>query len=343
MSILDRINRAVTGIHFPREERKKILERLDDINNLLISQSSSINGANIIDQLNNINDKLNHQIIAALVPGQDGTQDHNATMLSQHLVAKFVTILTHIHSNNEIVRGMDTPDYIWRQLNCFNALAQIYGQLNSMEHKASIDGNGRPIPWYTYPTIEYLNNLDFLEKRVFEWGSGNSSLWWATRCREIVAVESDRGWYDKVNSIKSHIGGSFHDYRLCEDLELYVNHHDIVNSHIVIIDGTHRIPCAGFFLSKLAEPNNFEILIYDNADWQPEVLAILNQKLRDWVQVDFHGFGPINDFTTTTTVFVNCKVKQKYGSFSSIYAAPHKGEPVSSFKNNYYVSEFLLK
>ena len=121
-------------------------------------------------------------------------------------------------------------------------------------------------------------------------------------------------------------------------------HHDIVNSNIIIIDGTLRTCCAAFFLSKMAEPNSFEILIYDNADWQPDVIKILNQKLPDWIQVDFHGFGPINDFTTTTTIFVNSKVKQRYAkNISSMYASPHNGEVVSKFNDNYYVSEYLLK
>ena len=265
-------------------------------------------------------------------------------ILNDHLVAKFVAILTNVHSNNEIVKGADTPDYIWRQLNSFNALAKIYGQLNSMEHKASIDANGRPIPWYTYPAIEYLSNLDLSQKRVFEYGSGNSSLWWATRCQEILAIESDREWYNKVNAIKPSIGGAFRGYRLCEDMEAYVKHHDIVNANIVIIDGTFRTNCAAFFLSKMLEPNNFEILIYDNADWQPDIIRILNQKLPEWVEVDFHGFGPINDFTSTTTIFLNSKVKQTYArNISSMYATPHGGGFASDFKDNDCVREYLLR
>jgi hypothetical protein len=272
-------------------------------------------------------------------------QQRTMQMLNERLVATFVPILTDISSNNEIVRGLDTPDHIWRQLRCFNALAKVYGQLVSMEHKISVDGNGRPIPWYTYPAIEYLSNLDFSQKRVFEWGSGNSSLWWGIRCHEIVAIESDREWYSKMNSAMSATSGTkFHDYRLCEDMLSYVNHRDIVNSNIVIIDGTFRTCCAAFFLSQMSEANNFEILIFDNADWQPDVIRILNDKLRDWVQVDFHGFGPINDFTTTTTIFVNSKVKQRYAkNISSIFSVDHDGGSVLDFKDNFLVSEYLLK
>ena len=339
---MSKFSDALRGLYFRRSKQANLenalarveasLERVDAKTNLDRIEEKLAASDNV---LAGIDGKIQNLLSASALPERAG-----APVLNDHLIAKFVTILTHIHSSNEIVRGLNTPDYIWRQLNSFNALAQIYGQLNSMEHKASIDGNGRPIPWYTYPAIEYLSNLDFTQKRVFEYGSGNSSLWWANRCHDIVAIESDRGWYEKVNSTRS--GGQFRDYRLREDINSYVQHDDIVNFNVVIIDGTFRAPCAGFFLSKIAEPNNFEILIYDNADWQPEVINILNEKLQDWVQVDFHGFGPINDFTSTTTIFLNSKVKQTYArNISSMYASPHGGG--SGSKDNYYVREYLLK
>ena len=340
---MSKLSDALRGLYFRKSKQANIenaltrveasLERVDAKLNLDRIEEKLATSDNALAGINNKIDNLSSVTVSP--------QPADA-VLNGHLVAKFVTILTHIHSNNEIVRGLNTPEYVWRQLNSFNALAQIYGQLNSMEHKASIDGNGRPIPWYTYPAIEYLSNLDFTQKRVFEYGSGNSSLWWANRCHDIVAIESDRGWYEKVNSSRS--GGQFRDYRLREDIELYVQHDDIGNFNVVVIDGTFRAPCAGFFLSKMPEPNNFEILIYDNADWQPDVIRILNQKLRDWVQVDFHGFGPINDFTSTTTIFINANVKQSYAKdISSMYSSPHGGGSVSDFKDNFYVREYLLK
>lgn len=341
---MSKLSDALRGLYFRRSKQANLESALARVETSLERVDTKFNLGHIEEKLAasdtalaRIDDKIQNLLSTSTLP-----QSAGAPVLNDHLVAKFVTILTHIHSNNEIVRGLNTPDYIWRQLNSFNALAQIYGQLNSMEHKASIDGNGRPIPWYTYPAIEYLSNLDFTQKGVFEYGSGNSSLWWATRCHHILPIESDRTWYEKVNSARSV--GQFRDYRLREDIDSYVKHDDISNFNVVIIDGTFRAACAGFFLSKILEPNNFEILIYDNADWEPNVIRILNQKLRDWVQVDFHGFGPINDFTSTTTIFLNSKVKQTYArNISSMYSSPHSGGLVSDFKDNYYIREYLLK
>ncbi len=50
-----------------------------------------------------------------------------------------------------------------------------YGHLQTVRSKAAIDRTGRPVPWYTYPAIEYLKQFDFAETSVFEYGSGNST------------------------------------------------------------------------------------------------------------------------------------------------------------------------
>jgi hypothetical protein len=54
-----------------------------------------------------------------------------------------------------------------------------YGHLNSVSKKRSIDAKGEPIPWYTYPAIEYIKQLDFSDKSVFEYGAGNSTVLWS--------------------------------------------------------------------------------------------------------------------------------------------------------------------
>lgn len=45
------------------------------------------------------------------------------------------------------------------------------------------------------------------------------------------------------------------------------------------------------------------IVILDNSDWFRETSKYLREKL-DLIEIDFHGFGPINDYTWTTSVFI---------------------------------------
>src|SRR3954471_19133862 len=45
-----------------------------------------------------------------------------------------------------------------------------YGHLRTVLHRNCLDAAERPIPWYTYPAVEYLKQLDFSRARVFEYG-----------------------------------------------------------------------------------------------------------------------------------------------------------------------------
>ncbi len=83
-----------------------------------------------------------------------------------------------------------------------NMLKQ-YGWFKSMRENKCIDREGNPIPWITYPAIDFLSQLDYTERSVFEYGSGFSTLFWAPRAKNVIAVETDLEWYKKSN-LKLH-------------------------------------------------------------------------------------------------------------------------------------------
>lgn len=60
----------------------------------------------------------------------------------------------------------------YKQWKIFMTLSNQYGQFQSIKKWSCVDKDGNPIPWYTYPAIEYLSNLDFCNKTILEWGGG---------------------------------------------------------------------------------------------------------------------------------------------------------------------------
>ena len=97
------------------------------------------------------------------------------------------------------------PMHIKKQLINFNILASKYAQYKSIKNWNCADERGDKIPWYTYPAIEYLNNLDFSTKYVFEFGSGSSSIYWADKAKDVVSIEYNKVWYKKVKlNLKSN-------------------------------------------------------------------------------------------------------------------------------------------
>ncbi len=49
-----------------------------------------------------------------------------------------------------------------------------YGHKLTRAKGIPVNNNAKPLPWFTYPAIEYLNQLDLSSCAIFEWGCGNS-------------------------------------------------------------------------------------------------------------------------------------------------------------------------
>lgn len=199
-----------------------------------------------------------------------------------------------------------------QRTNFFN-LAVNYGQFNTIKNWVCEDKHGNPIPWYTYPSIEYLNNLDFSNKSVFEFGSGNSSLYWAKKSKRVVSVEHNKKWFAKVNENRL----TNHKLVLCENESLYCEQikKEQEKFDLIIIDGVERAKCAQSISSNLNHESGFMIIL-DNSDWYPNTARYIKDTF-DLIQIDFHGFTPINAYTSTTSIFLS-----RNASFKSVNQQP---------------------
>ncbi|MCT7528301.1 hypothetical protein N5T79_04030 [Aliarcobacter cryaerophilus] len=194
-----------------------------------------------------------------------------------------------------------------KQVNNFNSLAIKYGQFNSIKDWECIDGLGKSIPWYTYPAIEYLNNLDFSTKSILEFGSGSSSIFWAKKCLKVTSIEHNKVWYEKVKQNLVLNQTIF----FMEDSAEYENFIYKFNTKfdVIIIDGIRRKECAKAVvnyinsLNEIYKEGNYMIIL-DNSDWYKNTAEILRKEL-NLIEIDFHGFGPINNYTWTTSIFLS--------------------------------------
>tara|TARA_B100001248_G_C27378060_1_gene455414 strand:- start:931 stop:1638 length:708 start_codon:yes stop_codon:yes gene_type:complete len=180
-----------------------------------------------------------------------------------------------------------------------------YGYLETAKRKSSVDKNLKPIPWYTYPTIEYLMQLDLRGKKIFEWGGGNSTLYFQDRVKSIKSIESNKNWYEYL---KSNISSN------CElifsDKKNYVKQIATkkIKYDIIIIDGILREDCARVAYEYLEDTG---FIILDNSDWYPSICKKFVSKY-NLIQIDMHGFGPINSYSWTTSIFMNRKFDFEY-------------------------------
>ncbi len=210
---------------------------------------------------------------------------------------------------------------IRKQIRNFYGLATVYGQWQTIRNWECIDSGRNPIPWYTYPAIEFLAHLDMSRFSIFEYGSGNSTLYWATRAKHVTSVEDDENWYSKIkNDIKNLKLRNVSYFLEKEPMKYWTMAEE--NHDIIIVDGKYRRDCIEH-LYKIGWQG--VMLILDNSDWYPSSVLFIRENLQ-WVQVDFHGFGPINDYSWTTTIFINPNRYREIAYFTNLKsqcALPH--------------------
>lgn len=132
------------------------------------------------------------------------------------------------------------------------------GWFESHRLRRAVDAELRPLPWYTYACTSFLDERLHSGLRVFEFGAGNSTLWYAARVGEVIAVERDRRWAAEAAGASNVTIVERHDP---DDYANEVSLHGFF--HLVAVDGLDRPACARAALEAL-HPDG--VLLWDNAE-----------------------------------------------------------------------------
>lgn len=144
------------------------------------------------------------------------------------------------------------------------------------------------LPWWTYPAIERVAaHLDRLEgrARVFEYGSGASSLWLGRRAAEVLTVEHDARFVDFLRPVLTGVPSvtllnvparpasptspartpSQRKGYADMDFTAYVHSIDDVpgDFDLIVVDGRARTACLEQARSRLADGG---MIIFDNSN-----------------------------------------------------------------------------
>ncbi len=174
------------------------------------------------------------------------------------------------------------------------------GHFRSALRTRAVDAVGRPLPWYTYPAIEFLAHQDFTGKRVLEWGAGHSTVWWTERAASVMAFDSDPAWVQWVR--KAAPRAVVH--HVPDDLAGADRYLAGTEFDLTVIDGLDRLRCARLSVDRLAEGG---AVIFDNSEgyWGREgeypVLDLFRE--RGFQRIDFYGFVPGVFWPHCTSVF----------------------------------------
>ena len=186
-----------------------------------------------------------------------------------------------------------------------------------------------PSPWLTFDAIQFLIPRLWKGMRVFEFGSGGSTLFWLLHGAHCVSVEHDPDWYALV---RERLGPEASiDYRLVPpelveasnrhggpaDPDAYTSSVSAFRSFsfrryaaqinefhdewfdLVMVDGRARPSCIKHSVSKIKIGG---MMCVDNAD-RDYYFERTRNYLEGFDAVEFPGVGPVSDALWKTTIF----------------------------------------
>jgi SAM-dependent methyltransferase len=196
-----------------------------------------------------------------------------------------------------------------------------------------------PVPWITYPALRMLERVVQPHFKVFEYGAGNSSLWWAARVAEVVAVEHDPIWAELVATrapanlrvLARTMGGRAAEPGATAVAAFLAAHpdppvsgdeaRDIADGlvwapfaaylaelacypagwfDVVVVDGMARAPAAAM-AARLVAPDG--LVVFDNADrWQYNA-GYDALAAAGFARLDFYGTRPVLVDESCTAIF----------------------------------------
>jgi len=174
------------------------------------------------------------------------------------------------------------------------------GWFKALETKSSVDEHGEAIPWVTYSFIDFIKDRINNQHDIFEFGCGNSTLFYAKNSRSVTAVEHDKAWFErnagiKIPNVKMIYcelvrGGEYSKSAVTTNKKF----------NIIIVDGRDRVNCCKESLLSLTEDG---VIVLDNSERPDYAEAFTFLKEKGFKHLPFTGMSPGVITSNCTSVF----------------------------------------
>jgi len=178
-------------------------------------------------------------------------------------------------------------------------LANI-GWFTSFDNQQALDSNGEPLPWVTYSFIDFIKTRLNKDLKIFEYGSGSSTLFYAKRVLKVVSVEHDETWYNKI--VKSKPANAEMIFSKLERGGEYSKKAAALGEKfdIVIVDGRDRVNCCINSVKALTPSG---VIVLDDSERKDYEKAVVFLKDAGFKELSFTGISPGLFYLKATSVF----------------------------------------
>ncbi len=180
-----------------------------------------------------------------------------------------------------------------------------------------VDAAGEPTPWMSRPFIDFAAPRLHKGLRLFEYGAGASTLFWAQRVGEVLAVEHDGRFAEALApKLPTNARVVVHPENSAEYPHAVAQMEP--RPDVVIVDGIHRTECARFACGQLAAGG---VLVLDDSELPVHASIREQMAAAGFRAIDFWGLAPTRIEYRCTTVFYR---SENCGSSGFLVAAGGK-------------------
>lgn len=173
-------------------------------------------------------------------------------------------------------------------------------------------------PWVVPSSLKAIDKLVQPDWKIYEWGAGGSTCYWARECASVISIEHNSKWIDRVNKMLAREEGltdkvELHHVRGLpkDEKDRFRPYADTILEYpdesfdLVFVDGeaSSRGWCLTNGLSKV-KPGG--ILLLDNSNWLKRELEDEWQR-EDHIAKNLKWIGQKGTFDWWTTIFTKLK------------------------------------
>ena len=163
------------------------------------------------------------------------------------------------------------------------------GYFRSVAANRPVRQDGSPIPWMNYPVIGFLDRRLAADQALFEYGCGNSTLFYASRVGSVIAVEDDPAWHEAISRRLPPNAR----VTLCSPLDPDADAGSIAGHgrrfDVVVIDGKVRRHCLAAAPDWLTDGG---VMLLDDVNDAEHAEGIEATRRRGFRVLEFEGLKP---------------------------------------------------
>ena len=175
----------------------------------------------------------------------------------------------------------------------------VTGWWESARRGYPCNAQGEPVPWMNYAVTALLEERLKSTFRLFEFGSGYSTMFYARKVRSVTSVEHDEAWHAFVSrrvpeNVELVYTAEDEDGAYCRTIGAQQTKYDVV-----IVDGRDRVNCLRQSLEHLADEG---VVILDDSDRERYQEGIAYVQARGFRALGLESLRPERASRGRTTV-----------------------------------------